>query len=418
MSTPSGVSRKGLRAAVAQVVAILAVGVIAVAIGQRELASLRSEERRPEEFMAFYTVGRMLNESSYRLYDSAEFLQRYDRLFPRETGGAPLYAHAPFEALMFRPFAYLPFKAALVAWQVTSIVLISTGFVLIWRSGTALPRSSLPLALVLALSFQPISVALIFNGQVSALVFFWLAVALWLDRRGHEYGAGTVLALCLAKPTLLILLLPMLAVGRRWRTIAGFLAGAAVLAGVSWLLVGGQGNVEYVLTLLRFGRVTTASDEVFSPPSLYVDLNSFTRMLTGWPGTVSLVVVAAMGALLAPLFVGLWRRAPQGGTTVWALTWASTITWTMLLNIYVPRYDTAIIVLGALLMVDALLEKDADGLRGLPQVLFAVLYVAAWVEPVPLGGGVLQPYTVVVAALGAHQLWLARNATRKTAGSS
>ena len=418
MSTPSGVSRKGLRAAVAQAVAILAVGVIAVAIGQKELTSLRSEERRPEEFMAFYTVGRMLNESSYRLYDSTEFLQHYDRLFPREAGGAPLYAHAPFEALIFRPFAYLPFKAALVAWQVASIALIGGGFVLIWRSSAALPRSTLPLALVLALSFQPISVALIFNGQVSALVFFWMALAVWLDRRGHEYGAGAALALCLAKPTLLILLLPMLAIGRRWRAVAGFLAGAAALAGVSWLLIGAQGNVEYVFTLLRFGRVTTASDEVFSPPSLYVDLNSFTRMLTGWPGAVSLVVVASIGVLLAPVLVGVWRRAPQGGTTARALTWASTITWTTLLNIYVPRYDTAIIVLGALLMVDALLSTNADGLRGLPQVLFAVLYVAAWVEPVPLGGGVLQPYTVVVAALGAHQLWLARSATRKTAGSS
>ena len=402
----------------AQSVAILAVCVIAVAIGQKELASLRSEERRPEEFMAFYTVGQMLNESSYRLYDAAEFLQQYDRLFPREAGGAPLYAHAPFEALMFRPFAYLPFKTALVAWQVTSIVLISSGFVLVWRSGVALPRSSLPLALVLALSFQPISVALIFNGQVSALVFFWLALAVWLDRRGREYGAGAALALCLAKPTLLILLLPMLAVGRRWKAIAGFLAGAALLAGISWLLIGGQGNVEYVLTLLRFGRVTTASDEVFSPPSLYVDLNSFTRMLTGWPGTVSLVVVAAIGVLLAPLLVGVWRRVPHARSTAWALTWASTITWTTLLNIYVPRYDTAIIVVGALLMVDALLAMDADGLRGLPQALFAVLYVAAWVEPVPLGGGVLQPYTVVIAALGAHQLWLARSAARKMAGSS
>ena len=418
MTIQPGVSRKRLRTGVAQAVAILAVCVIAVAIGQRELASLRAEERRPEEFMAFYTVGRMLNESSYRLYDSTEFLEQYDRLFPREAGGAPLYAHAPFEALMFRPFAYLPFKAALVAWQVTSIVLVSVGFVLIWRSGAALPLSSMPLALILALSFQPVSVALIFNGQVSALVFFWVALALWLDRRGREYGAGAALSLCLAKPTLLILLLPMLAVGRRWRVIAGFLGGAVVLAGVSWLLIGWQGNVEYVRTLLRFGRVTTASDEAFSPPSLYVDLNSFSRMLTGWPGTASLAVVAAIGALLAPIFVGVWRRASQEWTTGRALTWASTITWTTLLNIYVPRYDTAIIVLGALLMVDALLATNPGGLHGLPQVLFAVLYVVAWVEPLPLGGGLVQPYTVVVAALGAHQLWLARIATRRTQVSS
>src|SRR5262245_31663828 len=418
LSAPTEVSRKGLRAGVAQAVAMLAVGIIAVAIGHREMTSLRSEERRPEEFMAFYTVGRMLNESSYGLYDSTEFLKQYDRLFPRESGGAPLYAHAPFEALAFRPFAYLPFKVALVAWQFASIALVSAGFALIWRSGTALPRSSLPLALVLALSFQPISVALIFNGQVSALVFFWLALALWLDRRGREYGAGAALSLCLAKPTLLILLLPMLAIGRRWRAIGGFLAGSVVLAGVSLLLIGWQGNVDYVLTLLRFGRVTAASDEAFSPPSLYVDLNSFTRMLTGWPGPVSLLVVAVIGAMLVPLLVSVWRRAPQGWTRGWALTWASTITWTTLLNIYVPRYDTTIVVLGALLMVEALLATGPGGLRVLPQVLFAVMYVVAWIEPVPVKGGLLQPYTVVLAALGVHQLWLARRAARMEQQSS
>jgi hypothetical protein len=412
LSAPTGVSRKAFRAGLAQAVALLSVGIIAVAIGQREIASLGSGERRPEEFMAFYTVGRMLNESSYRLYDSTEFLTQYDRLFPREAGGAPLYAHAPFEALAFRPFAYLPFKAALVAWQVTSIALVSVGFALIWRSGTALPGRSLPLALVLALSFQPISVALIFNGQVSALVFFWLALALWLDRRGRQYGAGAVLSLCLAKPTLLILLLPMLAVGRRWRALVGFLAGTLVLAGVSLLLIGWRGNVDYVLTLLRFGRVTTASDEAFSPPSLYVDLNSFTRMLTGWPGSASLLAVAVIGALLAPALVGAWRRAPEGWTRGWALAWASTITWTTLLNIYVPRYDTVIVVLGALLMVDALLAAGPRGLHGLSQALFALLYVVAWIEPVPLRGGLLQPYTVILAALGFHQLWLARTAIR------
>ncbi len=111
----------------------MSVIVIVGAIVHREVASLRSAERRPEEFMAFYTVGRMLNESSPALYDSTAFLEAYDRLFPREARGAPLYAHAPFEALLFRPFPYLPFKSALVAWHIVSIVLSPAGFVLPWR---------------------------------------------------------------------------------------------------------------------------------------------------------------------------------------------------------------------------------------------------------------------------------------------
>jgi hypothetical protein len=41
-----------------------------------------------------------------------------------------------------------------------------------------------------------------------------------------------------------------------------------------------------------------------------------------------------------PWLVSLWRHGPEGWTTGLRLTWACTITWTMLLNVYVPRYDS------------------------------------------------------------------------------
>ena len=403
-----------VRTRVAQVVATVAAAIILWVIVRHEVAGLRSDERRPEEFMAFYTVGRMLNESSSDLYEPASFLKEYDRLFPRDSGGAPLYAHAPFEALIFQPFARLPFKSALVAWQVVSVAFICAGFTLVWLSGESLPRSLLPLALLLAISFQPVSVSLIFNGQVSALLFLWIGCAIWFQRQGWEYGSGLALSLCLSKPTLLILLLPMLGVGRRWRTLLGFLCGTTLVGAVSLMVVGWRGCLDYVLTLLKFGRVaTTASEGVFSPPSLYVDLNSFSRMLTGWSGALPLLLLAALGACIVPWLVSLWRHVPEGWTTGLRFTWACTITWTMLLNVYVPRYDTPIIMLGILLMVDALLATGQGRLPLLLQILFGLLYVVPWIPPVPISGGaLLQPYTVILAALGTYQLWLAMSLRR------
>ena len=117
-----------LRARTAHVVATVAAAVILGLIARNEIASLRSDERRPEEFMAFYTVGHMLNRSSTHLYDSPAFLAEYDALFPRVAGGEPLFGHAPFEALVFRPFARLPFESAVVAWQAVSIALVCAGF--------------------------------------------------------------------------------------------------------------------------------------------------------------------------------------------------------------------------------------------------------------------------------------------------
>jgi len=404
-----------VRTRVAQAVATVAAATILWLIAQHEVAGLRSDERRPKEFMAFYTVGRMLNESSSQLYEPESFLKEYDRFFPRVTGGAPLYAHAPFEGLIFQPFARLPFKSALVAWQAVSAALICAGFALVWLSGESLPRSLLPLALLLAISFQPVSDTLIFNGQVSALLFLWIAVAIWFQRQGWEYGSGVALSLCLSKPTLLILLLPMLGVGRRWRTLLGFLCGTALVGVVSLLVVGWRGCLDYVLTLLKFGRVaTTASDGVFSPPSLYVDLNSFIRMLTGWSGGVPVLLLAALGACIVPWLVSLWRHVPEGWTTGLRLTWACTITWTLLLNVYVPRYDTPIIMLGILLMVDVLLTSGQGRVPLLLQILFGLLYVIPWIPPVPIGGvALLQPYTVILAALGTYQLWLAMSLAKK-----
>jgi glycosyl transferase family 87 len=401
-----------VRTRVAQAVATVAAATILWLIAQHEVAGLRSDERRPEEFMVFYTAGRMLNESSSQLYEPAAFLKEYVRLFG--SGGAPLYAHAPFEGLIFQPFARLPFKSALVAWQAVSAALICAGFALVWLSGESLPRSLLPLALLLAISFQPVSVSLIFNGQVSALLFLWIAVAIWFQRQGWEYGSGVALSLCLSKPTLLILLLPMLGVGRRWRTLLGFLCGTALVGVVSLLVVGWRGCLDYVLTLLKFGRVaTTASDGVFSPPSLWVDLNSFIRMLTGWSGAVSVLPLAALGACIVPWLVSLWRHVPEGWTTGLRLTWACTITWTLLLNVYVPRYDTPIIMLGILLMVDVLLTSGQGRVPLLLQILFGLLYVIPWIPPVPIGGvALLQPYTVILAALGTYQLWLAMSLRR------
>ena len=206
----------------------------------------------------------------------------------------------------------------------------------------------------------------------------------------------------------------MLGVGRRWRTLLGFLCGTAFVGAVSLMVVGWRGCIDYVLTLLRFGRVaTTASDGVFSPPSLYVDLNSFIRMLTGWSGALPLLLLAALGACVGPWLVSLWRHVPEGWTTGLRLTWACTITWTMLLNVYVPRYETPIIMLGILLMVDALLTTGQGRLPLLAQILFGLLYVVPWIPAVPIRGvALLQPYTVILLALGTYQLWLAMSLTR------
>jgi glycosyl transferase family 87 len=390
-------------------VTTVAIGVLCV-LAESQVAALRSGKPLQREFMAFYTVGYVLNRSPEVLYDPDAFNQTYHELFPAvPTGVRQLYGHAPFEAVVFRPFAVLSFERALVAWQILSLVLIGAGLTLVWRSGESLPWRQLPLPLLVALSFQPVAVACIVRGQVSALPFFWIAVAIWCQGRGREYWSGGALALCLAKPTLLVLLFPMLIVGWRRRALIGFTAGAGVLVVVSLAVVGWRGCVDYAAVVLRFGGLATTAGKSFLL-SEYVDINSFLRVATGGSSRLALGGLALMGAGVVPWLAKIWRDARQGDSATLGLAWASTLTWTTVLNLYVPAYDTSIVLSGIVLMVQWLNRVNRGTVPMALRVLLVLLYVAPWVPLLPVGYGTAswQPYTLVLMALGSYQLWLTR----------
>ena len=381
-------------------------------LAQTQMSSLRSGRPLVREFMAFYTVGYVLNHSPEILYDPESFNRTYHSLFPALPQGVKqLYAHAPFEALAFRPFALLPFTSALVAWQVFSLALFSLGFALVWRASAALPWGQLPLALLLMLSFRPVAVDSIARGQVAALTFFWMAAALWCQRRRHDYWAGVALSLCLSKPTLLGLLLPMLVVGWRRRILVGFGAGAAALGAVSLLVVGWRGCADYVAMLLRFGTMATGTRISFLL-SDYVDLNSFVRAAIGGRGLLAMVGLALVTAGVLPWLVRLWRALRRECEMESRLTWAATLTWTMLLNVYVAPYDTPMVLLGMVLAAGALHGSSCDAMPQAVRIFLVLLYVVPWIPPVPIGvNRTLHLYTLVLLGLGAYQIWEAMRTT-------
>lgn len=395
----------------AATVSIAILGVLA----QNEMSALRSGRPLVREFMAFYTVGYVLNHSPDILYAPEPFNSTYHSLFPALPAGVKqLYAHAPFEAIAFRPFALLPFESALVAWQVFSLALFSLGFILVWRASDSLPWGQLPLALLLMLSFRPIAVDSIARGQVAALTFFWMAAALWCQRRQHDYWAGVALSLCLSKPTLLGLLVPMLVVGCQRRILVGLGAGTAVLGAVSLLLVGWRGCADYGAMLLRFGTMATGPRTSFLL-SDYVDLNSFVRTVLGGRGYWAMVVLGVVAARILPWLIKLWRAGRRDSDVESSLTWAVTITWTMLLNVYVAPYDTTIVLLGMVLAAGELGGSSRGAMPGAVVILCVLLYVVPWIPPVPIGTGrTVQLYTLVLVGLGAHQIWAAMPATGRT----
>src|SRR5205823_10006356 len=120
-----------------------------------------------------------------------------------------------------------------------------------------------------------------------------VALALVEEDRGRPFSSGLALSLCLYKPTLLVLLVPMLVVTGRLQHIVGFAAGAAAQS-VLWLLTGGVASIRAFVEELQWTiSRTTAETQLFNPYR-YVDVNAFVRLLPYGRSTGATIAAAAI----------------------------------------------------------------------------------------------------------------------------
>jgi hypothetical protein len=358
------------------------------------------------DFGAYYVAGVIFNSHQpERIYDHELHHQLYQQQFPTAPADEQLpYVNAPFFILPFTVLARVPYPLAYLLWVILSLTLYLAGFWLTWRMLEGIPTGDWFVALLLALSFMPFLVECLAGGQTSAVGFFCLALAINQERARRYIFSGLALSLCAYKPTLLFLIVPMLLITRRYSTLLGFVAGGGLLGLLSLLLVGKQGCLGYINTLLYF---TNASTSVASGLRSwkYVDINSFFRLLVGPSPYLRWGMTAAAFLLALPFLLRFWwssRRQDEAG-----FNWAVTITWTMVLNLYVGIYDSTLVVLSLLLTTDLLGRRKGDERKPLPtsyKLILLLVYVTPWVtQPIARVTSV-QIYTLVLVLLGSWQL--------------
>src|SRR6185369_11137600 len=102
-----------------------------------------------------------------------------------------------------------------------------------------------------------------------------------------------------------------------------------------------------------------------------------------------------------------WRSRHQEAHEVQRYLWAATLSWTMMINIYVPVYDTIVLVPAAALMACSLAGADQRQRAGL-QVWLIILWLVPWLTQSWADYLRLQILTVVLAGFGYWALALAR----------
>lgn len=395
-------------------VAVLVVGgvLLCLSFATSDRGQTSFETPLGNDFAGFYVAAQILDRGhTAKLYDRELHDQLYHALLPKlDPHDSIPYVHPPFVAGLLRPLTHLPYAAAVAVWLVISASLFGAGVWFLTRSLRSLPREQTGLVLLLALSFEPFLMECWLGGQLSAVGFFSYAVTWLLLSRNRPIAAGMALGLSFYKPTLLLLTLPLLVVGRCGRILLGMTITGVLLAGLSLTFVGWDVSVGYLNVLLSF-RKNTSGGGLASVAWKYVDLNNSLHLL--WRERSPLQSVVFVGLALVPFtyLARMWWSWPSLEATQRQWLWAATLAWLPILNVYVGIYDSIFVVQSVLIAADVLLrERHSETPLTDSGVAYCGLAIAvtAWFSQNLARISGVQFYTLALIALGILELRLAR----------
>ncbi len=303
----------------------------------------------PKDFAQYYIAARVLMEREPdALYFTDIMTGLTTRRFPGSRfaaigAGAGIedtsyYIYPPWVGLLYVPVAGLsPYRALVVVYLVNWILALAALFLL----ARSLPGWGWPAAagsFALLIHTTPFLQA-IRAGQASVpvlLLIVLFAHALW---RRRDIQAGLWLAFVTGMKLFPILFVPYLLVMRRWRALAAFALGGALLLGVSLAAAGWEAHLRYLHLMLDYVKLSTTLSSNQSVTGLilrWMDATSPRHWsvlpiptATAWAARAVLLAWMAVTLVLADR---LRRRGGEWGeplalalATVWVFSGASNV---------------------------------------------------------------------------------------------
>jgi Glycosyltransferase family 87 len=368
-------------------------------------------QRIPQiDFVFFYGMGKMFNEyPAAKVYDYELQKKVCTDLHPLKDLVYGPNPYSPAIGILFRPFARMTFSAALLLWMTVIFTLYAGGLYLF--TGHFFPHDPVRRSLILcfALAFWPF-MHFLTSGHIAMVGFFAMALAFREQEKKRPFLSGLALSICLYKPTLLLLLVPMLLITKRYKTLAGFLAGGIGQVIAITAIEGPAIWPGYFHLLLYFGSAAaTRTQHAFLINSTaYVDLVSFFSMLPGglsWWGRA--ILVGCAGYAIWQL-LRAWLGSVGSEKTTQTLIWSLTLTATMVLNTYVGIWDCTSIVLSIVATGAVLRTSPQRPYYGWFTLLWVSILALSYVTEAVAEATGFQILTVLFVALGVLQLAVVR----------
>lgn len=328
-----------------------------------------------QNFTIFYAAARMVRSGQTSvLYDLSAQYRAQQEFAPNVLirRAALPYNHPPFEALLFLPFAFLPYVSAYLLWTLLNGMMVVASLLLLRRQFIEIGNLPLAFLVLAATGFVPV-VSGVVQGQDSVLLLFLFVVALTAMEKGNDAAAGAALAAGLFKFNLILPLVFLLAV-RRWRLLLGFVPVAALLGGISLAMVGGHGVVGYVQFLLRLENTGAGGSIVGGDMP---NLRGIIASLAGAHSGASLMPLT-IACSAAVILIALCRMGPVRDSVRFPFLLA-TVT-AILVSYHALTYDLSLLLPAALLLFAALGTESSRQSQA-DTVLLVLFYLTPLFEP-------------------------------------
>lgn len=316
------------------------------------------------DFTSFYAAGKLVQRrQGAQLYDPSsqwEVQQEFASSVRIRRHALP-YIRPPFEALLFVPFSYLPYAVACAFWMVFKLLILCLSLFLLRRALSAGTISSIPTPLLafFCLAASPVAFDLL-QGQDAILLLFVLTLVLIALLERRPLIAGMLLAVGLFKFHLVIPLLIIVVMRRKFRFLAGFLIVAAGLLLLSAAIVGWGGILSYPNYLWQLTRSPFSG---IMPPEIMPNLNGLISSVSrrwGGHGYVDwLALLILIGGII--LVSMLWKQSDDSDRKLEVAGFCLYIVTVIPTSYYLSGYDMALLLLPILLMGDRLLSRQFNG---------------------------------------------------------
>jgi hypothetical protein len=196
------------------------------------------------DLRAFYAAGAIIRSGhGSQLYDYNYQAEIQNALVGPRAEPLP-FLYPSFAALPFVPLSLLSYRAAFFAFLLINIGLLAVAASLLHKWLQYFSKSSWLALIALYGCLFGVSIALM-QGQISlALLVVYCATSVLLRNERHLV-AGLLMSLGLAKFQIAIPIFLLFCIWRQWRFVAGFIAGASGLMGISAAIIGRSGISAY-----------------------------------------------------------------------------------------------------------------------------------------------------------------------------